>query len=385
MSASAWPFSDSSDDESLNFSGFSAEELNQARENFVRGNRDTDSDLSVENYTSSEAEESDSEENLTDEDRPIARPLPEDWTDQLTPSVIEDFVDNAGPTSVLSGDNREIDFFQLLFPENLFSLIANETNKHADQSQQRKGQNDNTWHPTDAKEIQAFIGMRIYMSIVNLPDMKMHWSEDQFFGNFGIADVMTRGRFDKLCQYFHVNDQIGYDHRDPNRGKLQLVRSVLDVVSRTCFDSYVAHKENSIDEAMIKFRGTLAFHQYLPAKPTKYGIKVWVRADSTNGYACEFQVYVGRPPGVKTEVGLGKRVVLELTEKLIGKQSHIYFDNYFNNVGLRVFPSGGGTGGIPPMSLMSPLIRTVSPPIKSESCPPSSPFIMGGTCRIFLS
>ena len=134
MSASAWPFSDSSDDESLNFLGFSAEELNQARENFVRGKRDTDSDLSVANYTSSEAEEHDSEENSTDEDRPIARPLPEDWTDHLTPSVIEDFVDNAGPTSILSGDKREIDFFQLLFPENLFSLIANETNKHADQT-----------------------------------------------------------------------------------------------------------------------------------------------------------------------------------------------------------------------------------------------------------
>ena len=208
-------------------------------------------------------------------------------------------------------------------------------NKHADQTQRRKGQNDNRWHRTDAKEIQAFIGMRIYMNVVNLPNMKMYWSEDQFFGNFGIADVMTRGRFDKLCQYFHVNDRTGYDHRDPNRDKLQLVRSVLDVVSRTCFDSYVAHKENSIDEAMIKFRGTLAFRQYLPAKPTKYGIKVWVRADSTNGYACEFQVYVGRPPGVNTEVGLGKRVVLELTEKLIGKRSHIYFDNYFNSVGLQ--------------------------------------------------
>ena len=57
--------------------------------------------------------------------------------------------------------------------------------------------------------------------------------------------------------------------------------------------------------------------------------------DSINGYACEFQVYVGRPPGVKTEVGLGKCVVLELTEKLIGTRSHIYFDNYFNSVGLK--------------------------------------------------
>ena len=68
---------------------------------------------------------------MTDKDRPIVRPLSQDWTDQLTPSVIEDFVENAGPTTMLPGDKREIDFFQLLFPDNLFSLIANETNKHA--------------------------------------------------------------------------------------------------------------------------------------------------------------------------------------------------------------------------------------------------------------
>ena len=85
MSASAWRFSDSSDNKSLNFLGFSAEELNQARENFVRGSRDTDSDLLIEDYTSSEEEASDSDVSLTDEDRPIVRPLPQDWTDQLTP------------------------------------------------------------------------------------------------------------------------------------------------------------------------------------------------------------------------------------------------------------------------------------------------------------
>ena len=80
---------------------------------------------------------------------------------------------------------------------------------------------------------------------------------------------------------------------------------------------------------MIKFRGTLAFCQ--PAKPTKYEIKVWVHADSTNGHACEFQVYVGRPPGFKTKVRLGKHVLLELTKKLIRTQTHIYFDNYFDH------------------------------------------------------
>ena len=49
-------------------------------------------------------------------------------------------------------------------------------------------------------------------------------------------------------------------------------------------------------------------------KPTKRGFKVWVRADAINGYFCDFDVYTGRSPDRESnEVGLGERVVLELT------------------------------------------------------------------------
>ena len=63
-------------------------------------------------------------------------------------------------------------------------------------------------------------------------------------------------------------------------------------------------------------------------------MKVWVRADSTVGYTNEFQVYVGRPAGQKHKVGLGKKVILTLTEKLVGKNNHDYFDRDFNSVDL---------------------------------------------------
>ena len=55
----------------------------------------------------------------------------------------------------------------------------------------------------------------------------------------------------------------------------------------------------------------------MPMKPIKRGFKVWVRADAVNGYFCTFDVYVGRPSdGRSTEVGLGERVVLQLSEGL---------------------------------------------------------------------
>ena len=76
--------------------------------------------------------------------------------------------------------------------------------------------------------------------------------------------------------------------------------------------------------------GRSAMKQYMPMKPVKRGFKVWVRADSINGYFCTFEVYVGRPSdGTKTEVGLGERVVLQLSESLRGGNYQIYLDNYY--------------------------------------------------------
>ena len=49
--------------------------------------------------------------------------------------------------------------------------------------------------------------------------------------------------------------------------------------------------------------------QYMPLKPTEREFKVWVRADSVNGYFCDFEVYTGR--GIDgertTDFGLGER------------------------------------------------------------------------------
>ena len=85
---------------------------------------------------------------------------------------------------------------------------------------------------------------------------------------------------------------------------------------------------------MIKFQGRSSLKQYMPMKPIKRGIKVWVLADSHTGYFCKFQVYTGR--GDSPEKGLGSRVVKSLTEPLKKKFHHVYFDNFFTSEQLLV-------------------------------------------------
>ena len=158
------------------------------------------------------------------------------------------------------------------------------------------------------------------MSVIDLPDIQMYWSEDCLVSGLPIANVMNHSRFEKISQYFHVVDRTGCNHNDPNWDKLHFVRKILDCVNGKLLENYTPHEESSVDEAIIAFRGTLAFRQYMPAKPTKYGINVWMRADSHNGYANEFEVYVARPAGSR----FGKESHFEVDRKVSGqKQSYL--------------------------------------------------------------
>lgn len=84
---------------------------------------------------------------------------------------------------------------------------------------------------------------------------------------------------------------------------------------------------------MIKWTGRLSFKQYLPAKPIKRGIKVWMRCDSENAFLTDFDIYLGKGTA-NSEHGLGHDVVTKLTRDLTGKYFRVFFYNYFTSVQL---------------------------------------------------
>ncbi len=90
---------------------------------------------------------------------------------------------------------------------------------------------------------------------------------------------------------------------------------MLEMIGKRFESLYKLNREVAIDEAMIKFKGRSSMKQYLPLKPIKRGLKVWVLADSHNDYVSRVQVYTGKD-GKKPEKGLGANVVQSLCEGL---------------------------------------------------------------------
>ena len=69
----------------------------------------------------------------------------------------------------------------------------------------------------------------------------------------------------------------------------------------------------------------------MPKKPTKWGMKAWVLADSTNGYVYNWKLYTGKETNNTVEKGLAHRVVLELLQDLVGNTYEVYVSNFYTS------------------------------------------------------
>ena len=83
---------------------------------------------------------------------------------------------------------------------------------------------------------------------------------------------------------------------DP-QNKLGKVESFIEDFKKLCKELYVPQKYVAIDKPMVKSRHRSGFRQFIKDKPTKWGIKLWVLADSSNGYTVDFNTYISRAAG----------------------------------------------------------------------------------------
>ncbi|XP_071509821.1 piggyBac transposable element-derived protein 4-like [Diadema antillarum] len=270
-----------SDEDESDFEGFAVDEI---------GGNDSNDDSDV-GESSSDDGDGDDDESDTDSDTQADA---QEWSRDLHSFLARSFSGPPpGPTTKLNEMSTVLDFFFLLFPLTLIQHLVQETNRYAAQKRQANP-NLPRWQPVSVEEMKCYLGIRLYLSIMPLPEMCWMWSSDDVFGHLRIAKFMSRKRFEGISVHFHANDRTQHLPKEhPNHDKLHLVRPVLNEVLANCVQQYNPHQNCSVDEAMIAFCGRLGFRQYIPSKPTKYGIKVWMRADPMNGYCNEFQVYVG--------------------------------------------------------------------------------------------
>ena len=136
------------------------------------------------------------------------------------------------------------------------------------------------------EEMRVFIGICLYMSIVDMPFRRMYWASHS--RQNAVADNMTCNRFEEILSLLHLNDNELMEPRGhPRHDPLFKVRPLLTKLNEN-FEK-CAEKENciAVDEMMVPFKGRHALKVYLMKKPKKWGYKVWVNAGQS-GYVHKF-------------------------------------------------------------------------------------------------
>jgi len=121
-------------------------------------------------------------------------------------------------------------------------------------------------------------------------------------------------------RFLHLVDN-SLQHKKGEEGfdPLFKVRPIVDCLLAIFPYYYQPGYHLSVDEMMIAIRCHVSFLQYLPKKPTKFGIKVFVSSEAKTGYVLSFDIYTGKSATRDKSKSVCHSIVMELLEPYFGK------------------------------------------------------------------
>ncbi|XP_050063343.1 piggyBac transposable element-derived protein 4-like [Aphis gossypii] len=241
------------------------------------------------------------------------------------------FSKNPGFKVEIPNNATALQYFKLFITDEIIDLIVLETNRNADQVLSKfrltKSSRFLKWTPTDATEIQQFLGLLMWMGLVQMPSLKDYWSLKIMYKNSVAKNIMSRNRFELILRFWHFSD----NEQAPENDRIFKVRNLIQKIVNNFQNAMEPEEMMAVDETKVPFRGRLKFKQYIPGKAHKYGIKLF-KLCGANGYTYNIQVYAGK--GQDDGRGLGCSVVMNLTSLYLNAGRTIITDNFYTSLNL---------------------------------------------------
>lgn len=222
--------------------------------------------------------------------------------------------------------------FEYFLNDEIITHIVQQTNIYAAQK------NIATTFTTNNLEMRQFIGILIFMSVFNYPSIRSYWSNYAFQS---IQDTMSRNRFDQIRSNIHFNDNSKLPAKNSSDfDPLYKIRPITKHFNEK-FQSVPMPQYLCVDEQMCATKMKSFLRQYMPDKPHKWGVKLFVLCDSS-GFCYNFEVYGGAGDNViqpgAPDLGASSNVVVRLSRVVPAFKNHIIiFDNYYTSLPLLVF------------------------------------------------
>ena len=165
--------------------------------------------------------------------------------------------------------------FRLFYTSDLVRMIVEQSNLYAQEVM--SDERYEKWDQISIEDLEAYFGFNILMGINSLPSLEDYWKKDPVYHYAPVADCISRDRFSEISRYLHfVDNSTLVPRTSPAYDRLGKIRPLLNHLQSRFSAVYTPGQDLAIDEAMIKFQGRSSMKQYVPIKPIKRGIKVWV-------------------------------------------------------------------------------------------------------------
>ncbi|XP_045115262.1 piggyBac transposable element-derived protein 2-like [Portunus trituberculatus] len=223
---------------------------------------------------------------------------------------------------------QPIEYFRQFFDRELLTLICNESNRYALQCDPSKPLS------LTVQELEVFLGICIYMSIVKMTSHRRYWTSDAHLR--AVIDYMSCARWERIksCIHFADNSQCPAKGT-PEYDKLYKVKPLLNHL-KSKYNMIPMDKNVCVDEQMIPYKGTRGPRYYIKGKPNPWGFKVWTLAGS-HGIVHNFEVCVGATPKVDgfPDLKSSANIVCKLASIIpTHKNYRLYMDNLFSTIPL---------------------------------------------------
>jgi hypothetical protein len=282
----------------------------------------------------SEHEEVDEKEGKADDFEDDVQNEPEQyetkWSKRRQQVQVENFDQPTGPRKTLPSTQGVKNFFELMFTKKVWHHICKQTNIYA---KQRMLLNPELkWETLAVGELKAWVGCLLAMGLNPKNNIRMYW--EPVWRLSVVADRFTENRFMAIKKYLHLADNsIIAENKGSQPDRLAKIRPFLNLLLTNFRSNYQPARFLTVDEDMCKFKGRNSMKQYMKAKITKWGYRIWKLCDASSAYTLNLDVYTGATEG-KKEKGLAYAVVMKMMENFFDKNHVVVMDNFFPSVPL---------------------------------------------------
>ncbi|XP_030627655.1 piggyBac transposable element-derived protein 4 [Chanos chanos] len=251
-------------------------------------------------------------------------PPPLKFCPKRTPGVQLDF----------QKDYKPSDIFRLFFSKDVLQDLCRNTNKYA--ARRTAEGMLRQWTDVNADEMLRFLSVIIYLGLVRPSAARDMWRRDRLHSHPFPTSVMAGYRYEAISAYLHMSDPAGDAVNNQLRGqpgydRLFCLKPLMEQILTACRTHYHPHQNLAIDERMVATKARIGMKRYMKDKPTKWGFKLFVLADSSSGYTCDFNICQGK---AKSPSGNGlsfDAVVNLLHVPYLGTGYTVYVDNFYTS------------------------------------------------------